>query len=123
MKSRNNCNDGGSEEAESLFDEFRRLAKDRMRKKIDRITITRDEVGRHTFWPEVQSDSQAADVQIVLHCVSADALDRLSHGIRNAETVQLQVDRMRHAAMWLVEEAERIETKDPLQFLQRDDIH
>ena len=123
MKHRNNDSDKVDEDAESLFDEFRRLAKDRMRKKIDRITITRDELGHRTFWPEAQGESEASCVQIVLHGTSVDALDRLSHGIRTAETIQAQVDRMRHAAMWLVEEAERIEAKDPLQLLQSDDIH
>ncbi len=123
MKRQNNDNDTGDEEAENLIDEFRRLAKDRMRKKIDRITITRDELGRHTFWPEAQIEGEPCGVQIVLHGTSVDALDRLSHGIRTAETIQVQVDRMRHVAMWLVEEAERIEAKDPHQFLHSDDIH
>lgn len=124
MADKNDDSDAGKDEVESLIDEFRRLAKEKVNRKVDRVRTMRDQYGRQTFALESSEMPETGGVQIVLPELGVDALEKLAQGIRTAHSLQVQVDRMRHAAMWLIEEAERIEAKDPLAFHHRsDDIH
>jgi len=123
MADKNDDCDDSKDEVESIIDEFRRLAKENVKRKVDQVRTMRDQYGRQTFTLESSEMPVTGGVQIVLPGMEVDALEKLVQGIRTAHSLQVQVDRMRHAAMWLIEEAERIEAKDPLAFHRSDDIH